>query len=147
MAQIDIRVLHTIISGIEKCTSQELSEAIKFLTGKSVVLGNEEACKIILKKYPELSYLAGQSTDMYVGCNPSYYFESNESYKKEFFHQEEPTPKEEPVQDSEVQEEESENLNETKKPSAKNFVQQKGKRGRKQTSAPEPANLIDDEDE
>ena len=73
---IDIRVLHTIVCGVEKCSPIELTTGIEKITGKKWInnSGIIAAREKVLKLYPELIYLQDPKTEVYTGCMGSYDF-------------------------------------------------------------------------
>lgn len=73
---IDIRVLHTIVCGVDKCSPIELTIGIEKITGKKwinnsgIIMAREK----VLELYPELIYLQDPKTEVYTGCMGSYEF-------------------------------------------------------------------------
>ena len=83
MESAKITVLHTLISKVVKCDKKELQTFIKNMCPPEwsdlevLNKGEEYVTKVVLKTYPELSYLRDPNGEIYTGCQAVYKFKSS----------------------------------------------------------------------
>ena len=82
MESAKITVLHTLICKVVKCDKKELQTFIKNMCPPEwsdlevLNKGEEYVTKVVLKRYPELSYLRDPNGEIYTGCQAVYKFKS-----------------------------------------------------------------------